>query len=88
MAVGTVKWSNSRKGYGFIAPNGIGPDVFMHISALERAGLSNLNEGPEVEYETEIGKTGHVGSDQSEGALIALWCDDAGGIAALHSIGD
>jgi hypothetical protein len=41
-----------------------------------------------VEYETEIGKTGQVGSDQSEGAMIALWCDDAGGMAALHSIGD
>ena len=58
MAIGTVKWLNSQKGYGFIAPDDGGPDVFVHISALERAGLSNLNEGQKVEYETEIGKTG------------------------------
>ena len=58
MAIGTVKWFNSQKGYGFIAPDDGGPDVFMHISALERAGLSNLNEGQKVEYETEIGKNG------------------------------
>jgi CspA family cold shock protein len=58
MAIGTVKWFNSQKGYGFIAPDDGKPDVFMHISALERAGLSNLNEGQKVEYETEIGKNG------------------------------
>jgi CspA family cold shock protein len=58
MAIGTVKWFNGQKGYGFIAPDGGGPDVFVHISALERAGMSNLNEGQKVEYETEIGKAG------------------------------
>jgi CspA family cold shock protein len=51
MATGTVKWFNATKGYGFIAPSGGGPDVFVHISAVERAGLSSLNENQQVEYE-------------------------------------
>lgn len=51
MANGTVKWFNPTKGYGFIQPQDGGKDVFMHISALERAGLSTLNEGQHVEYE-------------------------------------
>jgi CspA family cold shock protein len=51
MARGTVKWFNSQKGYGFIQPSGGGRDVFVHISAVERAGLSSLNEGQQVEFE-------------------------------------
>ena len=51
MATGTVKWFNSTKGYGFIQPQGGGKDVFVHISAVERAGLSTLNEGQQVQYE-------------------------------------
>jgi CspA family cold shock protein len=51
MAKGTVKWFNPTKGYGFIQPGGGGKDVFVHISAVERAGLSTLNEGQTVEYE-------------------------------------
>ena len=51
MAKGTVKWFNSTKGYGFIEPQAGGRDVFVHISAVERAGLSTLNEGQVVEYE-------------------------------------
>jgi CspA family cold shock protein len=51
MASGTVKWFNSQKGYGFIQPSGGGRDVFVHISAVERAGLSSLNEGQRVEFE-------------------------------------
>jgi CspA family cold shock protein len=51
MARGTVKWFNSQKGYGFIQPQDGGKDVFVHISAVERAGLPSLNEGQSVEYE-------------------------------------
>jgi CspA family cold shock protein len=53
MATGTVKWFNPTKGYGFIQPQGGGKDVFVHISAVERAGLSSLNEGQVVQYEIE-----------------------------------
>ena len=55
MARGTVKWFNHQKGYGFIQPEGGGggKDVFVHISAVERAGLSGLNEGQQVEYELQ-----------------------------------
>ena len=51
MATGTVKWFNATKGYGFIQPDQGGQDVFLHISAVERAGLSNVNEGAKIEYE-------------------------------------
>ena len=50
-ATGTVKWFNPTKGYGFIHPQDGGKDVFVHVSAVERAGLSTLNEGQQVEYE-------------------------------------
>jgi CspA family cold shock protein len=53
MARGTVKWFNPTKGYGFIQPQAGGKDVFVHISAVERAGLSTLNEGQHLEYEIE-----------------------------------
>lgn len=51
MATGTVKWFNATKGFGFIQPDTGGKDVFVHISAVEKAGLSNLNEGAKVSYE-------------------------------------
>jgi len=51
MATGTIKWFNAQKGYGFIQPDAGGKDVFVHISAVERAGLPGLNEGQKVQYE-------------------------------------
>ena len=58
MATGTVKFFNAQKGFGFIVQDGGGPDVFVHISAVERAGMSTLNEGQRLTYEivTERGK--------------------------------
>ena len=53
MATGTVKWFNAQKGYGFIQPDDGGKDVFVHISAVERAGMGTLNEGQKVSYELE-----------------------------------
>jgi CspA family cold shock protein len=53
MATGTVKWFNATKGFGFIQPEGGGPDIFVHISAVERAGLRGLDEGQKVSYELE-----------------------------------
>jgi CspA family cold shock protein len=58
VAVGTVKWFNPTKGYGFISPTDGQSDVFVHISAVERAGLSTLNEGQKVEYELARGNNG------------------------------
>ncbi len=51
MSTGTVKWFNSQKGFGFIQPDGGGNDVFVHISAVQRAGLSSLGEGQKVSFE-------------------------------------
>jgi CspA family cold shock protein len=51
MSTGTVKWFNSQKGFGFIQPEDGGKDVFVHISAVERAGISGLNEGQKISYE-------------------------------------
>ena len=53
MATGTVKWFNGTKGYGFIQPDDGGADIFVHISAVERAGLRSLNEGQKITYELE-----------------------------------
>lgn len=58
MVTGTVKWFNPAKGYGFIAPDNGSKDTFVHISALERAGLSTLREGQKVQYELVPGRNG------------------------------
>ena len=58
MSVGTVKWFNPQKGFGFIQPDDGSKDVFVHISAVEQAGLGSLNEGQKVSYELEQGRQG------------------------------
>ena len=62
MQNGTVKWFNTTKGYGFIQPDDGGADVFVHISAVEKAGLSTLNEGQTVEYE-EVANRGKTSAE-------------------------
>jgi cold shock protein len=69
MAKGTVKWFNPTKGYGFIQPHGGGKDVFVHISAVERAGLSSLNEGQAIEYEEVSNK----GKTSAENLKVQRW---------------
>ncbi len=66
MATGTVKWFNTTKGFGFIAPDDGGKDVFVHISAVERAGLTGLADDQKIEFELEEGRDGR----QSAGALV------------------
>ncbi len=58
MTIGTVKWFNPTKGFGFIEPEDGGSDAFVHISAVERAGLSTLNEGQKVSFELQPGQNG------------------------------
>jgi CspA family cold shock protein len=58
MAIGTVKWFNAQKGFGFIQPDSGGKDVFVHISAVERAGIGGLNEGQKVSFDLEQGQQG------------------------------
>ena len=65
---GTVKWFNATKGYGFIDPSNGGPDVFVHISAVERAGMSSLREGQKLEYELAAGNNGKKAAEN----LVAL----------------
>lgn len=60
MPTGTVKWFNAQKGYGFIGPDDGGKDVFVHISAVERAGLSTLREGQKINFEVERGQQGRT----------------------------
>ncbi|MBT6273796.1 MAG: cold-shock protein [Chromatiales bacterium] len=63
MATGTVKWFNPTKGFGFIEPESGGKDVFVHISALEKAGITNLVEGQQVQFEMGAGRDGRPAVD-------------------------
>jgi cold shock protein len=65
MSTGTVKWFNAQKGYGFIQPDDGGKDVFVHISAVQRAGMASLEEGQKLSYElTQDRRTGKSSADQ------------------------
>ena len=69
MATGKVKWFNDQKGYGFIAPDNGGKDVFVHISAVERAGMTGLNEGQKVSFEIVTDKrNGKSSADRLQAA--------------------
>jgi CspA family cold shock protein len=63
MSTGTVKWFNATKGYGFIAPDDGGKDVFLHVSALERAGMRAVNEGDKLSYDVERGRDGKMSAE-------------------------
>jgi cold shock protein len=63
MPLGTVKWFNPTKGYGFIQPDSGGKDVFVHISAVQRAGLESLDEGQRLEFQVVPGRDGRTSAD-------------------------
>jgi len=64
MATGTVKWFNPNKGFGFIEPEDGSNDVFVHISAVERAGLDSLNEGQKISFELQAGQNGKSSAEE------------------------
>lgn len=63
MATGTVKWFNTTKGFGFIAPETGGKDIFVHISAVERAGLTGLSDNQKVTYDVQAGRDGREAAE-------------------------
>ena len=79
MTTGTVKWFNPTKGYGFIEPEDGGQDAFVHISAVERAGLSSLSEGQKVSYELQPGQNGKFAAENLK---------EASGDDAVGEVGD
>jgi CspA family cold shock protein len=64
MTTGVVKFFNTSKGFGFIAPDGGGKDVFVHITALQRSGIQSLDEGQKVSFETAPGRDGRIAADR------------------------
>ena len=68
MATGTVKWFNATKGYGFIAPDDGGKDVFLHVSALARAGLRSVQEGQKLSFEMARGRDGRTSAENVQAA--------------------
>lgn len=66
MATGTVKWFNTTKGFGFIAPEGGGKDIFVHISAVERSGLTGLADNQKVSFELQTGRDGRESASDIE----------------------
>jgi cold shock protein len=68
MATGTLKWFNPTKGYGFIQPDDGSKDVFVHISAVERSGIGNLNEGQKVSYDIQRGQQGKLAAENLRSA--------------------
>ena len=68
MAIGTVKWFNATKGFGFIAPDDGGKDIFVHISAVEQAGLTGLRDNQKVQFELQDGRDGRASASE----LVAL----------------
>ena len=68
MSTGTVKWFNAQKGYGFIQPDDGSKDVFVHISAVERSGMSGLNEGQKLSYDVQRGQQGKFSAENLKAA--------------------
>jgi len=76
MATGTVKWLNATKGFGFIQPIDGGPDVFVHISAVERAGMRDLNEGQKISYDVVADRrTGKSSADNLKPVMLVTTYD-------------
>ena len=73
MATGTVKWFNPTKGYGFIEPEDGGKDAFVHISAVQKAGLASLDEGQKVSFELQEGQNGKVSAEELQVVDLARY---------------
>ena len=84
MANGTVKWFNATKGFGFIAPEGGGKDVFVHISALERAGMTGLADDQKVTFDIEAGRDGRESASKAGTRLNRSDLEFADGVGVIQ----